>query len=262
MEFKTILSLLFIAHLLGDFYFQSDKLAIEKNIKWHKMALHGFIYTLCIIALINLFFENASLLFPLLLAAIHLLIDVLKRLFLRYRRTKKHPIRLFFTDQVVHFVTILVIAWFYASTQHIALSTLSTTLHEIYSNLFVNIPAYQAIHLICVLLFVWKPSAMITAMVLETVRYKQQPKQSIDVSENNVSIEQKKNAGRYIGILERLLTVIFIIMGQYTAIAFTLTAKSVARFKELENADFAEQYLIGTLMSQLLAIVSTVIFVL
>ena len=33
-----------------------------------------------------------------------------------------------------------------------------------------------------------------------------------------------------------------------------LTAKSIARYKELENRDFAEYYLVGTLLSALLAI--------
>ena len=83
--------------------------------------------------------------------------------------------------------------------------------------------------------------------------------QRIDESQSTIRMAQKQKAGRYIGILERYLTVIFFLLGQYTAIAFTLTAKSVARFKELEDADFAEQYLIGTLVSQLLAILSVLI---
>jgi hypothetical protein len=37
-------------------------------------------------------------------------------------------------------------------------------------------------------------------------------------------------------------------------VAIVLTAKSIARFKEFDNKDFAEYYLIGTLTSTLIAI--------
>jgi len=39
---------------------------------------------------------------------------------------------------------------------------------------------------------------------------------------------------------------------------FELTAKSVARFKQLEDRDFAEKYLIGTLTSLALALIAAV----
>ena len=38
----------------------------------------------------------------------------------------------------------------------------------------------------------------------------------------------------------------FVLTGNYTAVAFALTAKSIARFKELDNKDFAEHFLLGT----------------
>lgn len=42
---------------------------------------------------------------------------------------------------------------------------------------------------------------------------------------------------------------------QYAAIGFALTAKSLARYKRIsEDAQFAEYYLIGTLLSNLLVI--------
>ena len=43
-------------------------------------------------------------------------------------------------------------------------------------------------------------------------------------------------------------------MGQYAAIALVFTAKSVVRFKDFENRDFAEYYLYGTLMSVVTAV--------
>ncbi|MGI6709115.1 MAG: hypothetical protein ACOX33_08460 [Dethiobacteria bacterium] len=63
-----------------------------------------------------------------------------------------------------------------------------------------------------------------------------------------------RQAGRYIGMLERALILSLALANAFTSIAFVLTAKSIARYKELENRDFAEYYLAGTLLSTLLAI--------
>jgi hypothetical protein len=64
-----------------------------------------------------------------------------------------------------------------------------------------------------------------------------------------------ENAGEWIGVLERLLALTFVLTGSYSAIAFALAAKSIARFKELENKDFAEYYLLGTSASLVSAVV-------
>jgi hypothetical protein len=62
--------------------------------------------------------------------------------------------------------------------------------------------------------------------------------------------------GRLIGILERLMIFGLALSGQYGAIGFVLTAKSIVRFKEMENRQFAEYYLVGTLFSSLIALLS------
>ena len=41
-----------------------------------------------------------------------------------------------------------------------------------------------------------------------------------------------RQAGRYIGMLERALILTLTLAGAFTAIAFVLTAKSIARYKE------------------------------
>ena len=66
---------------------------------------------------------------------------------------------------------------------------------------------------------------------------------------------EEPGAGKIIGNLERFLILTLVILEEYTAIAFVLTAKSVARFRELEERGFAEYYLIGTLTSTLVAII-------
>lgn len=60
--------------------------------------------------------------------------------------------------------------------------------------------------------------------------------------------------GRVIGSLERALTLTLVLLGQYGAIGFIIAAKALARFKALEDREFAEYFLIGTLASLLLAL--------
>lgn len=61
-----------------------------------------------------------------------------------------------------------------------------------------------------------------------------------------------QNAGKYIGILERVLIFIFITTNHFEAVGFLLAAKSIFRFGELKEAHdlkLTEYVLIGTLLS-------------
>ena len=60
--------------------------------------------------------------------------------------------------------------------------------------------------------------------------------------------------GRTIGALERALALTLVLLGEYAAIGWIIAAKSLARFKALEDREFAEYFLIGTLASFLLAL--------
>jgi hypothetical protein len=72
------------------------------------------------------------------------------------------------------------------------------------------------------------------------------PSQRIDLREYN--------AGRYIGVVERLLVYVFVLQGQYAAIGLVLAAKGFARFREMDQREFAEYVLIGTLLSMACAV--------
>ena len=76
---------------------------------------------------------------------------------------------------------------------------------------------------------------------------------------DQVSIESALKAGAYIGFLERVLVVALVLLNAPTAIGFVLTAKSVARFKQLEDQSFAERYLVGTLLSVGIALVAILV---
>lgn len=68
--------------------------------------------------------------------------------------------------------------------------------------------------------------------------------------------EELEFAGMVIGFFERTIVTILVFMGEYNAIAFVLTAKSITRFERLKDRKYAEYYLIGTLSSISFAIVS------
>ena len=73
---------------------------------------------------------------------------------------------------------------------------------------------------------------------------------------NSVAVSKNNNAGRFIGTLERIIILIFLSIGQYSAIGLVLTAKSIARYERIsKEKKFAEYYLLGTLLSTVYAII-------
>ena len=72
-------------------------------------------------------------------------------------------------------------------------------------------------------------------------------------------IPQAAQVGATIGILERILIVVFVLTGSEAAIGFVVAAKTLARFRLLDDRDFAEYYLLGTLGSVAVAIVTGLI---
>ncbi len=55
--------------------------------------------------------------------------------------------------------------------------------------------------------------------------------------------------GRAIGYLERLIVFALTLSGDLSALGLVLVAKGIARFRQLDDRDFAEYVLIGTLLS-------------
>lgn len=66
---------------------------------------------------------------------------------------------------------------------------------------------------------------------------------------------------RMIGKLERLIIAMLVIYGEAGAIGFVLAAKSLARYKQFEDQDFTEKFLVGTLASAAIAIALTLFLI-
>lgn len=79
------------------------------------------------------------------------------------------------------------------------------------------------------------------------------------VAGERVALPPPAKVGATIGVIERLLIVVFVLVGADAAIGFVVGAKTIARFKQLDDRDFAEYYLLGTLASVSIAIVTALV---
>jgi hypothetical protein len=66
--------------------------------------------------------------------------------------------------------------------------------------------------------------------------------------------DNKQNAGEAIGILERIIILTLVLQKNYAVIGLVIAGKTIARYKKLEEKDFAEYYLIGTFTSLIAAL--------
>lgn len=76
---------------------------------------------------------------------------------------------------------------------------------------------------------------------------------------NTAANNEEAPVGSIIGKMERLIITMLVLCNQIGAIGFVLTAKSLARYKQLSEKDFAEKYLVGTLTSTAIAIVAALL---
>lgn len=75
---------------------------------------------------------------------------------------------------------------------------------------------------------------------------------------NAASGANAARAGRVIGALERLILAVGIIGQSWEVLAAVIALKTVARFSELDQKDFAEYFLVGSLFSLLWAVLVVV----
>ncbi|PQV47335.1 uncharacterized protein DUF3307 [Jejuia pallidilutea] len=230
-----ILVKLLLAHLIGDFFLQPQKWVKEKEkkkLKSPKLYFHVLIH----IAITALLLWDLSL-WPIILIIgfSHFIIDGAK-LLLQKKKTKR---RLFFVDQLLHILVIFGCYFF-------VLNTVNAINFKVTENQLV---------LITCLLFLTIP----VSIIMKTIFLKW------NISELTKNSQSLKDAGKYIGILERILVFIFIIVDHWEAVGFLITAKSVFRFgdlKESKSRQLTEYILIGTLISFGIAILTGITYTL
>lgn len=220
-----ILLRLLVAHLLADFVLQTDKMAKEKR---RGLRSRYFYVHISIVGVLTYLFlaQWSNWWAPIIVMGIHILIDVLKI------RTKKDNIWTYLADQFLHLISLIFI-WVILSENSIASLWKAITGISISEKLLLIITAYIVISI---------PISVLIGYM--TQKWQEELKTSQDESLNR--------AGKWIGILERILIFTFIIMKQWAAIGFLIAAKSVFRFgdlKEGKDRKKTEYILIGTLLS-------------
>ncbi|MHC6180987.1 hypothetical protein ACYUJ6_14240 [Clostridium sp. JNZ X4-2] len=100
-----------------------------------------------------------------------------------------------------------------------------------------------------IFVIIWDPAAVFIKKLLSYII----DENSSDQEENDPQV------GRIIGKLERIIVSGLILCNQFGAIGFVLTAKSIACYKQLEDKNFAEKYLVGTLTSVSIAFIITIV---
>lgn len=99
----------------------------------------------------------------------------------------------------------------------------------------------------------WKIALAIMWLCIPAGQFIELLTRSFRIQISNHSEQSLKNAGTWIGILERLIIFFLVLIGQYEAIGLLVAAKSIIRLKEGDQK-MSEYVLIGTLMSISMAI--------
>ncbi|UEQ77286.1 DUF3307 domain-containing protein [Chryseobacterium arthrosphaerae] len=224
---------LILAHLLGDFILQPNSWVADKEhykLKSKFLYLHVLIHT--VLSLV--FLWDLQLWWVAVLVGIsHFIIDAAKLSF----QTVKTKKSWFFIDQLLHILVIAGISFYFVEFNFSFLQN-QEFLKILMAALFLTTPASVFIK---ILLSSWTPAPD---------------------GPNTIQTESLTSAGKYIGILERLLVFTFIMVNHWEGVGFMVAAKSVFRFSDLAQAKqrkLTEYVLIGTLLSFGLAVLTGII---
>ena len=228
---ETILIRILIAHSVTDFILQPKKWVLDKREKKAKsffLYLHAFITGIAAYIFIG---HLNNFVLPLYITITHLFIDL-------WKSYQKDNLTFFISDQLLHLI-VLVSGWLF----FIKKDFLITGYLE---NIFNNYPLMIILLGYIVIIF---PLDYVIKLATDNW------KSDINLQENNVGL---KDAGKWIGKLERVMILTFILTDNLSAIGFLIAAKSIFRFAELKDKQdrkVAEYILIGTLLSFASAII-------
>lgn len=216
-----LIILQFIAHLLSDFILQPQTWCEKKE----KKVFTKYLLYHSIIVLVTSFVLSFDFGFwkaAILLTLFHFIIDCVKSYIIQ--KTKNW--HLFFADQFLHLITIVGVVLLYDS---------------IFSIHFLFRMETKTLAIIAGFLLCTKPANIIIKYLFRNFSI-ETPEESSDNNEE----KSLPNAGKLIGITERLLALAFILLGQYEAVGLIIAAKSILRFNATQKSEYV---LVGTLLS-------------
>jgi hypothetical protein len=247
-----ILLQLLLAHILTDFVFQTQSSVKQKKdngFKSYHLWLHIFISGLLTYIVLQ---DWTNWKIPLIVIITHGIIDYWKILQERkidrqnqvieqynssnnYKKDEISGAHYFFIDQALH-LTVIILIWLCLIGGYHKVIPFSESLFNNEKRLII----------LTAVIFISLPAGILIGKITEQFRLK------ID---NNDSL---KNAGKYIGIFERLLVFIFVLNLQFGAIGFLIASKSILRISKSDDEQSREKteyVLVGTLISFFIAII-------
>lgn len=219
------LTKLILAHLITDFLLQKGSWIEERrNLKFRapSLYLHTFITALVAGFFIGWAYWPAVLI----IFVTHTLID-------GWKSYQSEEPKYFLVDQALHLLVILA-CWWFSFYDLIALEQVWADFTG-NSSLLIKITA---------LVFLSFPSAYLVTELTKKWSYATDKTGALD------------NAGKWIGIIERMIIFMLVMENQFEAIGLIIAAKAFIRFSETNRTERKTEYLlIGTLISFSLAIV-------
>jgi len=238
-----------LAHLLGDFPLQSSRLRRAKC-KGRVGAYfgHGVVHLLVLVLCVGVFTGSIWLttlrfwIVSLIYVAAHLAIDRTKQGLVN-RIGFANSASIFLADQLLHLGTIAGLAWLVSCPSWMSVKSQFTWTAATGDRVLEAGIVYVAV--------VFAGGYAIRYLTRNLAAGIERPGETE---------EQVKNAGMYIGWLERFLVMTAILVQSPSMVGLILTGKSIARFPELKER-FAEYFLIGTLLSIGLAVIGGLLLV-
>ena len=229
----NLLIRLLLAHLAADFLFQTDQMVNGK--KWFSKPM--LLHILLVFGLTALL-SGGLWLASIVIAVIHWLTDGLK-----ITLQKKHPRKeaiLFIADQLLH-VAAIVLVW----------TAQAGLWQEIVNAAQMPFLNFRISLLLLAYGFVIWPLGYLIKFAL--------PKITSPTSNTVPTTGQREDierGGRIIGQFERIIILTFVLLGQYEAIGFLITGKSIIRFAQHNENLRSEYVLVGTMISFGLSIIT------
>ena len=235
---------LYFAHLLTDFLFQTREMVdAKKRGTVSGYLAHGGIYYVITVLVTaatipGVLFSGRYQAGFVGLVAIHLLIDIAK-ISLTSSGRIRDGVTAFVADQALHLLTVWVAACWISGTP--AWNSASALLAQAR-----NTPDAMLLLGIVYILVVFAGGYLIRYLT----------KSFLDgVKLTNETTPQLRNAGMYIGWLERFVILTAVLLQSPATIGLVLTAKSIVRYPQIDSPGFAEYFLVGTLLSLIEAMV-------
>lgn len=278
-----LLLLLIIAHLLADFYLQTDEMVREKQKHLKKHVLHHFTLYFAVLGLFWFYGSPGkgvleTWLWPaLFLTGTHFIIDYMKiKLVDTFSKVGNlYKLSYFIIDQILHLATIVITCQLFYGIK--ARSVFNRLMELVTVEGATMDTMSELLFIFVILIFGTTVSGHIIRILLGSLpgqllsfegKYTFQNNLKEDIypeegygdrglsEEYSYMIFNKHDLsrGKLIGYIERLLVILLTFYHAYPAIAFIVTAKSIARFKQLDDRDWAEYFLLGTLTSMFLGL--------